>query len=320
MALRLENESVVRALLERIAQDPLPAEDTSSHWQFYGQQVTATVRDGHLDLRPSGFHTIEGNLKGRVIAAVERWSYRQITSSYPSFSKVWRVAAALARDLGGIANFHVLTSACAVALLADHCERYELAPRYFAVIGDGDGYLGALIRRYFRPSQLYSIDLPKMLLFQFRTHEQLDRETRIALLGHRSDRPSSVTLVLPSDIEAIGSEIDCAINVASMQEMTAASIAKYFAFLRRRSNARSRFYCVNREEKVLPGGERIAFDDYPWRAEDLLFVDGACPYYTHVLAPYTRARGPRFLGLRVPFVNYFDGTVLHRLAHLAPSR
>lgn len=104
-----------------------------------------------------------------------------------------------------------------------------------------------------------------------------------------------------------------------MQEMTRFSIETYFRFLRRRSQPQSRFYCVNRARKTLVGGEVNEFAAYPWRPEDEVFLDGPCPYYTHYLAPYTTACGPRILGLHLPCVNTFDGLHWHRLVRLAPE-
>jgi hypothetical protein len=124
--------------------------------------------------------------------------------------------------------------------------------------------------------------------------------------------------VHPKYIELVPDEIDCAISFVSMQEMNPFSIASYFAFLRRRSTPRSRFYCVSRLQKELPGGEISSFFDYPWRAEDEVFIDGPCPYLTYFFDQCTYASGPRLLGMRVPFINCWDGASWHRLARLAP--
>jgi hypothetical protein len=79
-----------------------------------------------------------------------------------------------------------------------------------------------------------------------------------------------------------------------------------------------RFDCVNRMRKQLPEGEVSAFAEYPWQGDDEVFIDGQCPFYSHFLAPYTLPNGPRLFGVRIPYVNYFDGIHLHRLARLAP--
>jgi hypothetical protein len=128
-----------------------------------------------------------------------------------------------------------------------------------------------------------------------------------------------VNLVVPQALERISDRIDCAINIASMQEMNSYSIAAYFSFLRKRSGHHSRFYCVNRERKVLPGGEVASFDQYPWHDDDTIFVDEQCPYYTHFFGLRTRSEGPKLFGMRVPFINYFDGPHRHRLAKLSEA-
>jgi hypothetical protein len=68
----------------------------------------------------------------------------------------------------------------------------------------------------------------------------------------------------------------------------------------------------------LPGGEVTSFQHYPWQEGDEAFIDGPCPYYTHFVGLRTLPRGPKALGMRIPCVNYLDGVVMHRLAHLAP--
>jgi SAM-dependent methyltransferase len=312
--------ATIEALLEMVEADPLPAGDTSSHWQRFGRDTTVERRGDDLLLHAAGFETVERRGPGRrVVELAGRLTYRRVVRRFRSYPAVWRAARRLAGDLRGDLTFGVFKSAAALALLADHWSEQRLAPRTFTVIGDGYGFLGALIRRYIGEGvRLYCIDLPKMLMFQARTHERADADAAMSLLtaggeGTRAD----VMFARPTDIERIVDEVDCAINIASMQEMNAQSIAAYFDFLRRRSTPRSRFYCVNRRDKELPGGEVSRFADYPWRLDDEVFVDGVCPYYTHFVGLRMPPRGPRWLGLRVPFVNHFDGVHLHRLARLA---
>lgn len=64
------------------------------------------------------------------------------------------------------------------------------------------------------------------------------------------------------------------------------------------------------------GGEVSAFGEYPWRPNDEIFLDELCPYYTHYLAWKTNPEGPRLVGVRMPFTNYFDGVHRHRLVRL----
>ena len=228
-----------------------------------------------------------------------------------------RTARCLAHDLSVDLTFDVWKQSVALSLLADHWTDYNLSPSTFAVIGDGHGFLAALIRRHVPQSRVYCIDLPKILVFQARLHELADRSASMSIMSKESVRPTAVTFVLPKDVEVIPDQIDCALNIASMQEMNDLSIASYFQFLRRHSTPSSRFYCINRLQKELPGGEVTSFKDYPWQEDDAVFIDGPCPYFTHVVGR-TGPRGPRVLGVRVPFINHFDGTHMHRLVRLAP--
>ncbi len=309
---------VIESLLQIVEADPLPVAHTSSYWQRYGSETLVERRGAEIVLRGAGFGSMYArNPTTRLLHALERLSYRSVTSHLKSYPYVWQTAKRLARDLSFGLTFDVWKCAVSLALLADHWKAHGLAPRTFALIGDGYGFLGALIRRYLLGIKMYHIDLPKTLVFQAHTHETADRKATMSMLSAHGEG-TDITFVLPQDIERVPDEIDCAINIASMQEMNEFSIASYFAFLRRRSMPHSRFYCVNRLRKELPGGEVASFTNYPWQEGDEVFIDEICPYYIHFFAPYTLPKGPRLFGVRVPYVNYFDGIHMHRLARLAP--
>lgn len=312
---------VLEALLEIVEHDPLPAAHTSSHWKEHGQQTIVERVQNGLQLRASGFETVgQMSIQGRLLHTLERFSYSPTTSRSKSFSSIWKEAVHLTRKLAVHPNFAVLRSVCALSVLVDHCVEQGLSPKSFAVIGDGCGFLGALLRYVLQGTHLYCIDLPKILIFQSQIHEAADPTAKMALFFtyQHNEIPADINFVFPQDIEHIPEAIDFAINMASMQEMTLESVHRYFAFLRRRSTLHSRFYCVNRFSKQLSGGEVLSFYDYPWLPEDQIFMDGPCPYYHHFFAPYTRSKGPRVLGWRIPYVNYFDGPLMHRLVRLAP--
>ena len=312
---------VYEHLLKAVEADPLPAAYTSSYWQRFGREAVVERHGEALVLRGVEFGAVATRNPARHLCHwLERLSYRAVTASLPAYPAVWRAVKQLARDCGYSLTFDVWKSGVALATLADHWERHELSPRRFALIGDGYGFLGVLIRRWIPEATVYCIDLPKTLVFQARTHERAFPQARMAVLDEGGPSgEAAVTFVPPPHVERIPDRIDCAVNIASMQEMNPFTIATYFTMLRRRSGPQSRFYCVNRQRKELPGGEVSCFDAYPWRAEDEIFLDGPCPYYTRFLALSTRPSGPRVAGVRVPFVNGFDGVHWHRLARLAPE-
>ena len=84
----------------------------------------------------------------RAARLVERLTYWPVTAGLRSHASVWRTASRLAQELSLDLTFDVWRQSVALALLADHQNAYDLSPRTFALIGDGDGFLGALIRRY----------------------------------------------------------------------------------------------------------------------------------------------------------------------------
>jgi len=311
---------IIESLVEIAESDPLPAAYTSSHWQRYERETLVERRGDVLVLRGVGFGSVYArSYATHILNVFERLSYRPVTKVLAHYSSVWNTARRLARDLSFGLTFDVWKCAVALALLAEHWAVNGLQPKSFALIGDGYGFLGALVRRYRPSSRLYCIDLPKMLVFQARTYELADREARMSVLSaNNKSGQGNIVFVLPQEVENILDEIDCAINIASMQEMNEFSVASYFTFLRRRSTPRSRFYCVNRSRKELPGGEVSSFNNYPWHKDDDVFIDGPCPYYTHILSPQTLPKGPKLLGVRVPLINYFDDVLKHRLVHLAP--
>jgi hypothetical protein len=184
-------------------------------------------------------------------------------------------------------GFNVWKSTMVLSTLIDHGWTFENT----VIIGDGFGFLGTLVRRLFPEGTLHCIDLPKILVFQAHTHQRAKTQAE---------------LLTPNQLERIPEPISTAINVTSMQEMLSSSIAAYFSFLRRRRTGR--FYCVNRKEKVLPGGEVIRFAGYPWQANDKVLLDGLCPYLTH------------WLSRQPPFYRRFDGLTLHRLVELSPTQ
>ncbi len=313
----------LESLLEVVEQDPLPERHTSSHWKNYGSQIVVERNGERLALRGAGF-TAHSNPNGlcRALYAVERLSYRPVTGKLKSFPWIFRKAVSLARELRVAMTRHEWSSAVVLSVLWDHFQEHRLQPRTFALIGDGDGFLGALILRCFEgPAvRLYNMDLPKVLLFQAETHFKAAPGISLSvLLPGQDNLPAQVTLVHPDCIERVPEKIDCAINLVSMQEMKPSSVQAYFDFLRSRSGSSSRFYCVNRLRNELPGGEVSSFMDYPWSGKDELFLDTPCRYFRHFMDPTTTPNGPRLLGLRVPMVNYFSGRSWERLVHLAET-
>lgn len=316
-------DAVADELFALAAQDTLSADHVSSYWRQVGAMNRVQRSNGRVVLEDRGIGDVRPfGPVGSVLHAVERLSYLRLTCSLASYGPVWNAARRLARQLSFGLTFDVWRYAVALAILVEHWKAQDVSPRVIAVIGDGQGFFGALIRSWLPDTRLYAIDLPKTLVFQLRTHRRVDPSVHAALLTEswsNAQRQAQLVLTLPAAIESIPESLDCAVNMASLQEMTSFSIQSYFRFLRRRSTPVSHFYCVNRLQKELPDGQINNFHGYPWRDDDVIFLDGPCPYYTHFLAPGIPPDGPRVLGWRVPFIGWFAGRIMHRLVHLAPE-
>lgn len=320
---------VLESLVRISENQPLPAAHTSSHWQAFGTQTVVQRRGETLVLKAAGFsgHSRASRI-GSLLCGLERVCYLPVTVGLKSWPRVWKETGRLAKDLRVSLTRHEWACAVVLSILRDHWTRYGLQPRRIALIGDGDGFLGALILRCLpeSPLSLFSIDLPKALVFQAATFRNaFPNLTLHAALPEEevTDRPGpggsrQVTLVHPGCTERIEGTLDCAANVVSMQEMTPLSVNGYFNFLRQRSGPQSHFYCLNKLTSRLPGGEESNFMEYPWQTEDQFFLDEACPYLRFFLDLHAYPNGPRLLGLRLPLVNRFSGVHWHRLARLAP--
>jgi len=90
-----------------------------------------------------------------------------------------------------------------------------------------------------------------------------------------------------------------------MQEMNPDIIKIYFDIIRS-SIGKRYFYCCNREEKILPDGTVIRFNEYPWNSnKDEIIFDELCAFYQKypISVP--------------PFWLPFDGPIKHRLARMS---
>lgn len=307
--------SVIHELLNIVDVDPLPANHTSSHWIEYGTATTVSLQGDTLNLNGIGFGNIHvGGFREQLLMKLERLSYWRYTRHLKTYKSIRQVAKRLAAELSFNETFDIWKQIVALSVLCEHFAEFDLKPQTFVLIGDGHGFLGALIHRVFTQARIYSIDLPKVLVFQACTHKLADPHASTSIVG-KDSTPSDISFVHPSDIELIQEDVDCAINIASMQEMTEQSIYRYFEFLRRRSGVNSRFYCVNRIKKDLPYGQVTKFSDYPWHVEDDIFVDGLCQYYTHYFGT-TKPCGPALFGKRIPLINSHPA-IRHRLVHLS---
>jgi hypothetical protein len=177
----------------------------------------------------------------------------------------------------------------------------EINPKKICVIGDGKAnfILGAL--KIFPESQIYSVNLAEVLIHDYIIIKKfkLLKKSLIKICKKKNDiNDKNIKIFfIPSNNKSflINSGIDLFVNVASFQEMNEQEINKYFHIIKSNN---SNFYICNREKKILPGGEIIRFNNYPWGNANFEFYEDCkyCRYY------YT---------FRFPFFKKYDGNIKH---------
>ena len=192
-------------------------------------------------------------------------------------------------DLDLFFSYDVFRQCCIASILEPHFIKWKNPKIIF--IGDGYGILAGLLKSRFKKSQAFLVDIFPALVFQaiilgkcFPEHKHSFKKLEKIEGGSRDDhaKTADFTYCHGEDLLALdGQTFDLVINVASMQEMNQNTINQYFKFIRSHINQESLFYCCNREEKVLPGGETIKFLEYPWHDMDKLLLDGTPQFYKH---------------------------------------
>jgi hypothetical protein len=294
----------------------------SSHWRAYAPQSSVRVdADGvPIDAVGVGFGDMNARRRGNTLftalaALLHATRHPEKSQLAPALAVMW----SLTRRARLVFNQDVLRQAFTLSLLAARFKGEP--PGRILLIGDGYGLLGAALAERYPGAQICFLDLGRSLLFQALTCERAFPSGGFppgsqALVGR--DRGEDIArarfVYWPADrLDAWrAGPVDLAVNVASMQEMSADVVSRYFDLLRHAPT--TWFYCCNRERKELPGGEVSEFMKYPWSRDDEHLLDGLCPWHQWYVAPRRRS-GLVPVSLRVPY----DGPHLHRLTKLAPA-
>jgi len=288
----------------------------SSHWKECSR---------HFKVRTSGADQFEvagygfgssgsGSLPARLLS----WAGNAFHLSYLGLSGLRqdvREAKVVVQRMGLAFSPDAFRQVCTLNLLVRQMQTKQV-PNRILIIGDGHGIPAALIHTRYPDARIFLADLGSVLFFQAYHLHKAFPDAPQALTDEDGDgHTRSVFNFCPADsLDTLPQDaFDLAINVASMQEINPAVTARYFALLRRH-NTRL-FYCCNRLEKRLRGGEITRFMDYPWSPADEHWVDGPCPWHQWF---FGRGSSPhvRLWGCPVPFMHRYDGPHWHRLTRL----
>ena len=301
----------------------------SSHWNQHsrGSQVEIDA-DGHLrGFQCDGFGSFQDErlLKRLADYVCCAFHFLRVEDKAEIF-RLAKVARSLAQRIPfgrHYLSYDLFRQVHALATINQHFRSLPDEKFIAVVIGDGFGFLAALIKSVYPSASMILVDIGRTLFFQCLYLQLLYPSSLHAVVGYerRSQaRPLTADfLYCPTeDLEEVSNHrFRLAINVCSMQEMNKAEIERHFRFLRLNAEEGALFYCCNRESKVLPDGEKVEFAGYPWLPTDRHLVDGLPSVYRFWFSSRRSPNGPRVCGLRVLFVGGPDGPVRHRLSLLS---
>jgi len=277
----------------------------SSHWRKYSGLCEVRIgSDGDIRARGCGF----GDMYYRkpwhkAASALLIASYLRNMQSEREVRDLMRTASVIVRKMSACMSYDAFRQVCALSTLGKYVPFNREDAFDVLIIGDGYGFLSALVRYVYPRSRITLVDIGPILLFQTLNLQAVFPESSHALIPdcHKAD-------FVYCEAEGMGSlgarSFDVCINISSMQEMTNEMIRTYFSLIRKTAHEHTIFYCCNRELKVLPGGERIEYSKYPWLDDDTILLDEVPEYYRY------------YYSHTYPFKRYFE-PMRHRVVRMA---
>jgi hypothetical protein len=274
----------------------------SSHWGKYGSLTNVIKKEKYYILSGVGFgNFIPSNSLKALKHLFPNVRSKFLLNKFQVDSKIKLAGFDVARKSGRAIDFDCVKQILSMDLLCKHniLNRVKTA----VVIGDGYGYMTALLRTLLPEATIICVNLGRILFFDvYYLGKILPNEN--CCLNSTQDNHSRLIFWEAENYQALDSlSVDLFINIASMQEMNTSVIGNYFKIMRSGKGERY-FYCCNRLEKTLPDGSVIRFDAYPWDRNDEVFLDELCPWYQ------------KFPILQPPFWKSFDGPIQHRFVKL----
>jgi putative sugar O-methyltransferase len=294
----------------------------SSHWTELGGRAEVKTDDSGniVSLAGLGFGTTKWSSPGhRLMDSLTIWSHLTHLSNRLSIYHMHRLAQKVSRAMGLDPTSDVFRQSCTVDLLKRNIpEDMQNTRMRFLMIGDGFGVLAALFKAVFPSSTIFLVDLGRTLLFQSYHCGKAYPDSAHVLVDNLVDPNNADFVYCPTEnLDMLDQfKFHGAVNISSMGEMTIPAIERYFEFFRNHFEEDNFFYCCNREFKVLVGGERTEFYQYPWSEKDEHLIDKVCPWYRYHIGWTLRKN--HITRVPVPFIN-IRNKIFHRLTRLSTS-
>jgi hypothetical protein len=231
---------------------------------------------------------------------------------FPTFEKIDALAKNITAREDRLYDLSVLRQTLSLALLRDTIPECFVDGQFVLIIGDGFGTLTSLFLTAEPAVRVLAVNLTPSLLLDLSYVRHALPDIRLGLATdaneiavHHADSNVRLIAIQADNVDLLANlPISLAVNIASMQEMNPSDIEGYFSFIRTSTAEKVAFYCCNRENKELPDGTVIRFDDYPWLQKDRIVFDELCPWHSFYYA------------FTPPFYRPYVGPIRHRLAFL----
>tara|TARA_B100000575_G_C23105534_1_gene638103 strand:- start:83 stop:1024 length:942 start_codon:yes stop_codon:yes gene_type:complete len=281
-------------------------QEVSSHWSKHlsNTLIRQINESDYVYIKPDGFDDYKiNNIINKLINIPE---YIYLSKYKNTLSRVvYNKMHEAIKLQGRILSYNCMKTALTLNYILSH--KIDLNKFKVSIIGDGNGFLGILLKLLFPNIKIVHINLGKILLFDylFTAKSQLFEELNTVYTKSDYKKNSDCSFVPAEKIFDISiDDIDFFFNIASMGEMNPIIIDNYFEFMRKQNTKDTYFYCCNRISKKLPDGTLTKFDAYQWSDDDKIIFDEKCNWY--VYAPMSKP----------PFLKKFDGEFKHKLVIL----
>lgn len=291
--------------------------EASSHWQKYHQSYSFTGNEFH---GLQGFGGYSARWKNPFNYLLQR-PFRKMGNCYPEFSRVDKIAANIAKKQNRAYDLDILRQVITISHLRTFGFLGIMNQSSTCVIGDGFASMTSLLLESGVASTVILVNLTKTLLVDlwflklWMGHEIFNNN--VVLIDSLEDidelrYTNKQNLIKVVAVEAKNHfliqklKYNLVINIVSMQEMNPTIIDSYFNDIRSAAESGNiYFYCANRVEKILPDGTITRFMDYPWKKNDIIIFDKACPWHEY------------YYSFRPPFYRNYDGVIWHRLVKIS---
>lgn len=306
----LSSPEIVRTLYRLYYLQPIINEnEISSHWKEFSQKIQVYIDDNEdlLSFRGYGFGDLHPtNPLNKILKCLCNLSYFVRLPYKKDLLFLVNKSLPILKKINSYLSYDCFRQICSLCTIRKYLKLGDQEKFDILVIGDGYGFLSALVKSVYPNSKVTLIDIGKVLFFQVVNLQRIYPKHSHHLLCDSGDSEEYDFLYVPAEnIEKIKNiKYRLIINISSMQEMNYETINSYFTFMRLNSTTDNLFYCCNRKQKILPGGEVIEFLRYPWRKEDRHLVDETCFFYKY------------HFSIISPFIHRFDGLIMHRLTNL----